>query len=371
VSFYVYDRPVAGRGAYVGRETLLRSLLDGLHAGRTYLVCGGPRTGRTSTLVQLMALIRERWTRQPKATKTVPVYFDLSGVAGTRALPPKLWEAVAEAVRAPEVHGQAVPPKAVKVDFLRAKEPWEAFEQAARDTWQSASGSQSWARWALLLDAGDLLLDSRFEGLAARLMALLARDEPWTPAAAVIAGGRTLRESLLDPRSPLKPARPLFLGALRSSEAEALARAGLRDIEPDALAALMNATGRHPYLLQRVLAELLLLGPDQVTAAAANAEADMLALFDRIWEELDLGRGVVYRGAYAAPEHALMQLIIDTGTGCTLKVAEKELGIRPLKEYADLLEYCGLVERTMTSDAVVLRPHFESWNAWYSERVLR
>ncbi len=72
-SFYVWDRPVAGRGGYVGRETIVRSLVDGLHAKRSYLVIGGPRTGRSSTLAHVIGLVHERWQRQPRASKVVPV----------------------------------------------------------------------------------------------------------------------------------------------------------------------------------------------------------------------------------------------------------------------------------------------------------
>ena len=75
--------------------------------------------------------------------------------------------------------------------------------------------------------------------------------------------------------------------------------------------------------------------------------------------------------AYAAPEHALMQLLIDYGAGCDVKSAERELGIRPLKEYAEMLEYVGVGEKAILGNDVQVRPQFDLWNIWYAERVLR
>ncbi len=82
-------------------------------------------------------------------------------------------------------------------------------------------------------------------------------------------------------------------------------------------------------------------------------------------------RGVTYRGAYAAPEHALMQLLIDMPEGCDILTAERELDIRPLKEYSEFLEYVGVVERCLLLDTVKYRAHFDLWNVWYSERIMR
>ena len=70
MSVYVYEKPVVGPGRFFGREILVRSLLQGLTRDRGFILLGGPRTGRTSTLDQVSALIHESWTRTPKKLKT-------------------------------------------------------------------------------------------------------------------------------------------------------------------------------------------------------------------------------------------------------------------------------------------------------------
>ena len=95
----------------------------------------------------------------------------------------------------------------------------------------------------------------------------------------------------------------------------------------------------------------------------------MIELFEAVWRELDLGRGVTYRGAYAAPEHALLQHLIECGAPVDLKTAERDLGIKPLREFAELLEYCGVVERVLVGDTTCFRAPGRLWNSWYSARV--
>ena len=91
-----------------------------------------------------------------------------------------------------------------------------------------------------------------------------------------------------------------------------------------------------------------------------------------IWNEFDLERGISYRGAYAAPEHALMQLLIELGSeGCSSREAERRLGVRPIKEYSEFLEFLGVVERITRQDYYILRGGFQLWNTWYSERIVR
>ena len=53
----------------------------------------------------------------------------------------------------------------------------------------------------------------------------------------------------------------------------------------------------------------------------------------------------------------------------SVKMAERELGIKPLKEFAELLEYCGVAERRMVANDTVLVAHVGLWNIWYAERI--
>jgi hypothetical protein len=255
---------------------------------------------------------------------------------------------------------------------VKGQRAWEQLAEALDELWGRLRGTHAWCEYGLLLDNADHLLDRRLEGALEPLVELLHREQPWGPKALLAAGGRSLREHLLDEEAELGFLRPAFLGVLRDPEAERLIRTGLPDAEPDLVASLLLTSGKHPQVLQRLLFELETSGLQVgVEGAVDRAASDFLQLFERIWAEFDLGRGVTYRGAYAAPEHALMQLLLDFHQGCDLKTAEAELGIRPLKEYSEFLEYAGVCERALLGDQVQLRPQFDLWNIWYGERVIR
>ena len=107
-------------------------------------------------------------------------------------------------------------------------------------------------------------------------------------------------------------------------------------------------------------------------AAADNASMRLEPIFERLWSAFDRGRGVNYRGSYAAPEHALMQVLMEMGEyGCTSKQAEREVGLRPLKEFADFLVSCAVVERNMRDNQYVLQAKNMLWNDWYRQRISR
>ncbi|MBI3178678.1 MAG: hypothetical protein HYZ27_03400 [Deltaproteobacteria bacterium] len=179
------------------------------------------------------------------------------------------------------------------------------------------------------------------------------------------------REQVRDDNSPLAGLRSLATGALKDDEAMALVRRGFPDARDEWLTALLHTTGKHPYLMQRFLAELEVRPDTSLDDVIAITREDCSALFAEIWDMFDLDRGVTYRGAYAAPEHALMQFLLDFGGDASLEVAERELGIRPLREYAEFLEYAGVVERVLRGDEPHYRAACDLWNIWYSERILR
>ena len=373
MTFFVYHRPVAGRREFAGRDSLVRSLAQGFVSHRSFAVCGGPLTGRTSTLNHVTLLIHERWRRVPAETKVVPVTLDLADWSrvAPRLVPELLWGALLPALTDPRVAGEAGPPEAPRTDFRRTRDPWGHLFELLEDLFSRMRGTSAWCEYGLLVDNADWLFDPRLDVIQPMVIDFVKMKESWSPRSVTFAGGRYLREHLLDPRAPLAFLRPMLLGPLREDEAERLVRAGLPEIDPELSRTLLSATGRHPYALARVAAELEARGLEIGVEAAVDAAAqDCLALFARIWNELDLDRGVTYRGAYAAPEHALLQLLIDYQQGCDLRTAERELGIRPLKEYAELLEYLGIVERVIQGNEQRLRPHFELWNIWYGERIL-
>ncbi len=374
MAFFVYDRPVVGGSAFFGRESLIRAVTDGLHRQRSFAICGGPLTGRSSALGQVIAQTHHRWLRRPSATKTVPVLVDMADVpaGGAHGFPALLWERIAAAIRDPRVCGNSPPPPVAKHGLKAAKKRWQLFDEVAAAHWREIGGTGAWCEYCLLLDNADLLFGRELEQVLDPLAALIAADEPWAPTSIIAAGGRALRDHLIDDDGAFSFMRPMLLGALRAAEAEKLIRNGLPDADEDLVTSVISASGRHPHVLQRILAELERQGIQVgVEGAVDAAAADCLSLFERIWAEFDLDRGVTYRGAYAAPEHALMQLLIDFGGGCDVKTAESELGIRPLKEYAEFLELTGIVERSLLNDVVQLSPRFDLWNIWYGERIMQ
>ena len=266
---------------------------------------------------------------------------------------------------------QPVCPSPPRPHWAKSKNLWEDFQNLCQNWWADLQGTNAWCEYALLVDNGDLLLERALRECLEPLHGLLQTKADWAPQAAIVAGGRLLREHLFDTRAPMSSLRPMFLGALKVNDAQALIRAGFPDLSQDWVEAITDATGRNPFLLQRMLAELEARGEvGNIEILVDIVAEDCIQLFQLFWNEFDLGRGLTYRGAYAAPEHALMQLLIDLRKGADVRTAERELGIRPLKEYAEFLEYLGVAERILAGDKLFWRPHFELWNVWYNERIL-
>lgn len=234
------------------------------------------------------------------------------------------------------------------------------------------SGTPRWCRYVLIIDHADVLFTPSLEGCLEPLAELLAAGAPGSPLGLLAAGGRLSREMLRESGMPLRSLRPLLLGALRESEAVALIRVGNPEMEESEVQALQQLSGRHPYVLQCLLCEMEKAG-FKISAknAVRGAAARIQALFAAIWAEFDLGRGVTYRGAYAAPEHAFMQLLIDREQEVDLRLAEHDLGIKPLKEYAEFLEYVGVIERVLRGNTFLVKAGFSIWNSWYRERLMR
>ena len=372
MSFYRHTVPVTAAPLFVGRELLVRSLSRGIENHRSFVVCGGPKTGRTSLLGVVRDKLLERWARQPNAARIVPVYVDLAACAreGLPGLLSGIWRRVAEAVTDPTLRRETVS----DVPRLAAPKPnqdvWSSYEQAWAELRACMSGGRGWCEVALLLDNVETVLGAELNRFGAVLPELLPRAGAPGPVALVAAGGRLLREHLLDEPDFGRKMRLLFLGALKASEAQSLVAAGHAPLAPDEVSDVLAAMGAHPYALQRVLAELETHGeqPD-LDAAYDAAYPDLAALFRRIWAEFDLDRGVSYRGTFAAPEHALMQLMLGRTQPVAVKEAQKELELRPLKEFFEFLEYTAVSERVLRGDVPHWRAGFDLWNGWYAQQV--
>ena len=371
MSAYSCDGPVLGP-AYVGRELLLRNLGSALREGRSLGLIGGPKMGRTSTLLHVQAAHQARAKRLTKEGRNVPVYVDLGAAKGESStqLAERVWKAFAHDVRAAAVQGGGAPPAMPEPNLARSKEPFVALGAACAEWAHLASGTAAWCRHTWLLDNVDALLDGKHDDATAFVGSALRREVEGGPSGLLLAGGRKLREAALEKSHVLAGLRIVSLGVLSQSDAELVVKKGLPDLATFTKEELLHATGRHPFALQAALLRLHAQGgTDDLSQALGEAKPLLNSLYGAIWGEFDLGRGLTYRGAYAAPEHALMQLLVDAGAPTALKAAEGQLGIASLREFGDLLEYVGVVERTLRGDAPLLRAHFRLWNEWYSERI--
>lgn len=371
----VYDsaRPVAGPGAFVGRELLVRSIVAGLEKGRSFVLAGGPAVGKTSTLLQIGGTFRLRWHRQPSDTKIVPVYIDALQWPRDDPGSAKLyWKSVVAEVTHPQVVGANPLMERLELELTRKGEPYRELKDALTELSRKLRGTAGWSRYVLLIDNADLLTERSHDRHLEFLLELTQEESFWGPTAILFAGGRLLRESLRERRSPLRHARLMTLSVLRETEADALIQRGFPSYAERSRAGLRSVTGNHPWLLTRLLAELERRGgAGDPRAVAREIAKELEPLFARVWEELDMGRRVTYRGAYAAPEHALLQYAIDYRSPISVKAAERDLALRPLKEYAELLEYLGVAEHVLTGDAPQLRAGVELFNQWYGKRIAK
>ena len=372
MSIYSRDAPVAGPGRFFGRDVLVRSVVAGVQQGRSFAICGGPKTGRTSILDQVTGLVEQRWHREPRALKTVPVRLDLADlhVGGPKMLAKQLWAKMRDAVLSPRVFGDGKPIMSVEPDFARASDPWVIFVQGCEDLWTDLGGTSGWCNWTLILDNGDFLLGHKLNSVLEPLSWMVQSKVSGTPSSLVITIGRAMRERLRERRSPLRWLRLALLGPFRDAEAEALVRSGFPKAQTPWLRKIYSLTGKHPHLLQNLLSlmETASLDLDQ---AAAELEPIAHQMFETVWSEIDLDRGVTYRGAYAAPEHALMQYALDVGGEIDLRRAERDLGIKPLTEFAQMFEYLGVMEKVLRQDSPVYLASCQLFNRWYADRVLR
>ena len=164
---------------------------------------------------------------------------------------------------------------------------------------------------------------------------------------------------------------PVLLGALTDHEASTFIRAVLPMATAAHVRELGSVTGNHPNLLARVLSEIVNYNLiDKLRVASDNASMRAETYFESVWAVIDDGRELTYRGSYAAPEHAIMQTLIQVGAkGLTSKQLEREIGMRPIKEYTEVLEYLGVIERSMRGSTFVLQGRCALWNDWYRERI--
>lgn len=370
---YSPGKPVYGTGVFFGRELLVRNLVKGLEARRNFALVGGPGLGKSSVFAQVSTNFHLRWTRNPGQTKLIPIFFDVNQwKLDPKSVAEILWQQIDGLLTHPQVVGPEPVLDRIQFKPKRNEDPFKALRAALAELSKLLRGTAGWSRYLLLLDNADALTERVHEPIMRFLIELQNEDLPYSPVSIVVSGGRLLRESLRERRSPLRGFRLMTLNVLRDSEALALIKRGFPHLDQAATDAFLSLSGKHPWILVRLLAELeYRRGKGEPRAIATHASVHLASVWTRIWEEFDMQRRVTYRGAYAAPEHALMQLAIDLREPIKIKLAERELAIRPLKEYAEFLDYTGVVESNLVGSEPMFRAHGDLWNAWYSERIRR
>ncbi|MBT6432014.1 MAG: hypothetical protein HOK28_02910 [Deltaproteobacteria bacterium] len=372
----ICDRQVGGTSGFYGRTGELRRVLNCIQRGQSVALMGGPQVGKTSFLQELRQNQYDLFTPLYQGIKTVPVIVDLSLLGGRAALLPSLiWDALSAALLDTHARGGAGAVELKKPDFRRAgQHGWQELETSLAKTWAGLRGTEAWCHFALMFDGSEVFAKAECMEALEPLFKLLKQSEDWSPVSLVFAGDREFREFILDSKMPeLKKLQQQCLGALKEDEAAMMVREMLPEANARLIKEISYLTGNHPYLLNVLLDEIIEYNlVRNLRAAADNASMRLEPLFENIWQAFDRGRGVHYRGSYAAPEHALMQVLMEMGEyGCTAKQAEREVGLRPLKEFADFLVACSVVERAMRDGQYVLQAKSMLWNDWYRQRISR
>ena len=372
----ICDRPVGATSGFYGRSGELRRILNCIQRGQSLAIVGGPQVGKTSLLYQIRQNQYDLFTPIYQGIKTVPVVIDMESLGGRAALLPGLiWAGISGSLMDSQIRGGA---GAVEVKLPDSRRPgqltWPDLEKALAETWKGLRGTHAWCHYALLMDGADIFAQGEFMESLEALFSLASHEEDWAPLSLTFAGGREFREFILDANKPaMQKLQQLILGALKQDEANAMVRSMLPEANARLVKEVAYLTGNHPYLLNVLLDEIIEYNLIRnLRAAADNASMRSEPLFEKIWAAIDRGRGVNYRGSYAAPEHALMQVLMGMGEyGCTTKQAEREIGLRPLKEFADFLVSCAVIERSMRDNQYVLQARNMLWNDWYRQRISR
>ena len=357
---------------FVGRATLLRTLQVNLPLGRSYVVLGGPKTGRTALLQRMTAWQKQQARSTGAALATwIPVTLDLRTARPDRPqfMVDALWTALTKAVLDPWVQGTDIIPRAENIDFRREKDPWTRFDAACETLWAALAHTPGWCRWALFCDNAEVLAQAGVaRSIAEHLVGWCDLQRAHRPTSVLWAGAPTMLDLLATPSGPLAELRRLPMGALRDAEAQAMYRAyGRPDLPADApLEVLMQLSGKHPWLLQRLFEAAQAQPEGSLEAYQQTCRADAEALFAEYLALL----GPLY-DARGEPStmHALLQALLSAGGDIPVEQAERTLGLRPVKDAIEFLESLAIVEKTVRGNTPTVRAANIWWNNWYQQNV--
>ena len=81
---FVYDKSVGASRHFIGRQKQLRNILQQILHSRDVILCGGPKTGKTSMLEQLVMMLKELPKNTEGQEKICPIYVDLYSIYDKR-----------------------------------------------------------------------------------------------------------------------------------------------------------------------------------------------------------------------------------------------------------------------------------------------
>jgi TPR repeat protein/tetratricopeptide (TPR) repeat protein len=337
VNPHVAGNPVGGSDAFVGREDVLRAVVEplGQRSNQGIVLYGQRRIGKTSILQQLVATLPER-------TGHRPVWFDLQDKAA-HSLDEVLADlaiAIAGALGLPE-------PK-----------PEGGVEAWFRDAWLPPvlASMPEGVSLVLLFDEFDVLADVQAKQAASALFPylrrLLEKNAPRLRAVFVI--GRNI-DDLENVAHALFKGLPTYqVSLLARKDAEAVIRLGEANgsirWNAEAVEAAWGLTHGHPLLLQALCSQVWVRVNEETTARAVGA-ADVedaveptlggtRGAFEWLWKGLPPGKRIVaaalaQAGAKVISEEELERILKENG----VRVIIRELREAPrmLIEW-DLLE---------------------------------
>lgn len=348
-----------------GRDTLLKSVLQGVIWGRSFALCGGPGTGRTRTLVEV-----QRRLNDTAGSVVFGVFTDMERASTLAEVNARMVSQIERALGERRVGSEEdVRPEAPALKTGAREDPLKALDTWLKELFSGLGGTVHWGRWVWFVDNADALLTPALSPVLDALANWLSKPKPWHPSSVVLGGGRGWRE-LLGEKNPLSGrVRLLGLGAVSPGTAARWVAHLHPDWPEGHVQTLVEASGGHPGVLSTLLAtDFENETSDDIVGLWQEA---CMPIFEAIWEAFDGGRHVSYRGPYAALEHLLMQELLQTPEGLSTSELEEALSMPSVQETLTLLESFGVVQRTLDRDFIRHQALSGLWNQWYHARVQR
>jgi len=357
----------------IGREGLVRTLVDHSDRGTAVALIAGPGMGKTSVFERYIQTTYKQWERIPKKLKIVPVYIQLGQIPNNKKLSPhEFWAhlltTILQEVTHPRVFISGKPQSFPIPKFLAKEDPFKIFDEALTHVVQKISGTAMWCRYRFIFDQSDLLFHPVYSPVTQKLLGVIKQNELASPYGVTFIGGRRLYEQSLRKKSLFHFLRRVPMACFNESDIFQYLQKRMPNISQETMQQVQHFSGGHPTVLEK-LVQALAETTEDFDAALRQVATTIEPLFKLIWQEFDLGRGINYRGTYSAPEHAVMLYLIEQKKEVPVRILEKELGLKRLHDIIEFLCYVGVATKVLQNDKTLIRASFHLWNQWYLWRI--